>query len=224
MNAKEIIEAIKNGEMQEKYDEWKNHKSHAIRAQLAKSGYFPEHFINDSQSFIRRIVPRNNPEYYAQALDHPLNNSDDIRINMRDILHEPNLTDDVIDSVIKHLHKQHALFGIGRTGVEIYREILERKRTANHHSVSSLEAGMTNTQLFLVNNDLWCKSYSVKEIQLLNDLRKVKNHDIAELAQLFDRKNMTNMSKYREMRQQYRMTRYGEKMKRDGKRKEKDDN
>lgn len=55
---------------------------------------------------------------------------------MRDILNEPNLTDDVIDSVIKHLHKQHALFGIGRTGVEIYREILERKRTANHHSVS----------------------------------------------------------------------------------------
>lgn len=210
MNAKKIIEAIKNGEMQEKYDEWKNHKSHAIRVQLAKSGYFPEHFINDSQSFIRRIVPRNYPEYYAQALDHPLNNSDDIRINMRDILNEPNLTDDVIDSVIKHLHKQHALFGIGRTGVEIYREILERKRTANHHSVSPLEAGMTNAQLFVVNNDLWCKSYSVKEIQLLNDLRKVKNHDIVELAQVFDRKNMTDLSKFREMLRQYRMKRYSE--------------
>lgn len=185
-------------------------RNNRSRAQLAKSGYFPEHFINDSQSFIRRIVPRNYPEYYAQALDHPLNNSDDIRINMRDILNEPNLTDDVIDSVIKHLHKQHALFGIGRTGVEIYREILERKRTANHHSVSPLEAGMTNAQLFVVNNDLWCKSYSVKEIQLLNDLRKVKNHDIVELAQVFDRKNMTDLSKFREMLRQYRMKRYSE--------------
>ena len=40
MNAKEIIEAIKNGKMQEKYDEWKNHKSHAIRIQLAKKWLF----------------------------------------------------------------------------------------------------------------------------------------------------------------------------------------
>lgn len=215
MNAKEIIETIKNGEMQEKYDEWKNHKSHAIRAQLAKSGYFPEHFINDSQSFIRRIVPRNYPEYYAQALDHPLNNSDDIRINMRDILHEPNLTDDVIDRVIKHLHKQHALFGIGRTGVEIYCEILERKRTANHHGVSPLEAGMTNTQLFVLNNDLWCKSYSVSEIRILDDLRKVNNHNVHELESLFDRKNMKDLSKYREMLRQYRMRRYKTERKKD---------
>ena len=69
---------------------------------------------------------------------------------------------------------------------------------------------MTNAQLFVVNNDLWCKSYSVKEIQLLNDLRKVKNHDIVELAQVFDRKNMTDLSNCREMLRQYRMKRYSE--------------
>ena len=216
-NAKEIIEAIRNGEMNEKYDEWKNHKTHAIRAQLAKSGYFPEHFINDSQSFIRRIVPRNYPEYYAQALDHPSNNGDDMRIIMRDIFHEPNVTDEVIESAITHLSKQNAIFGLGRTGVAIYCQILERKRTANHHPVSLLEAGMSNAQLFAVNNDLWCKSYSVSEIRILDDLRKVNNHNVHELESLFDRKNMKDLSKYREMLRQYRMRRYND-------RKEKDEN
>lgn len=215
MNAKEIIEAIKNGEMQEKYEEWKNHKSHAIRAQLAKSGYFPEHFINDSQSFIRRIVPRNYPEYYAQALDHPLNNSDDTRMVMRDIFREPNLTDEVIDSTIKHLSTQYTLFGLGKTGVERYRQILERKRAANHHIVSLLESGMSNAQLFAVNNDLWCQSYSVLEIRLIDDLRKVDNHNVNELEPLFDRNNMTDLTKYREMLRQYRTKQYDERKERD---------
>ena len=214
MNAKEIIEAIKNGEMQEKYDEWKNHKSHAIRAQLAKSGYFPEHFIDDSQSFIRRIVPRNYPEYYAQALDNPSNDRDDIRIIMRDILHEPNLTNDTIDSVIKFLNTQPTTFGIN---VSTYGKILKRKRAANHHIVNPLESGMSNAQLFAVNNDLWCKSYSASEIRILDDLRRETNHNGQELEPLFDRDNMTDLSKYREMIRQYRMRRYDE-------RKEKDDN
>lgn len=217
MNAKEIIEAVRKGEQQEKYDEWKNHKTHAIRAQLAKSGYFPEHFINDSQSFIRRIVPRNYPEYYAQALDNPSNNGDDMRIIMRDIFHEPNVTDEVIESAIKHLSKQNTIYGLSRKGIEIYSQILERKRTANHHSVSPLEAGMSNAQLFAVNNNLWCKSYSVSEIRILDDLRNVNNHNVQELESLFDRKNMKDFSKYREMLRQYRMIRYDE-------RKEKDEN
>ena len=211
MNAKEIIEAIKNGEQQENYDEWKNHKTHAIRAQLAKSGYFPEHFINDSQSFIRRIVPRKYPEYYVQALDNPSNNGDDMRIIMRDIFHEPNVTDEVIESAITHLSRKNAIFGLGRTGVAIYCQILERKRTANHHPVSLLEAGMSNAQLFAVNNDLWCKSYSVSEIRILDGLRKVNNHNVHELESLFDRKNMKDLSKYREMLRQYRMRRYNDR-------------
>lgn len=211
MNAKEIIEAIRNGEMREKYDEWKNHKTHAIRAQLAKSGYFPEHFINDSQSFIRRIVPRNHPEYYAKALDNPSNNGDDMRIIMRDILHEPNLTDEVIGSAIKHLSKQNAIFGLGQTGIKTYSHILERKRAINHYLISPLEAGMSNAQLFAVNNDLWCKSYSVSEIRILDGLRKVDNHNVQELEPLFDRDNMTDLSKYREMLRQYRMQRYDER-------------
>ena len=215
MNAKEIIEAIRKGEQQEKYDEWKNHKTHAIRAQLAKSGYFPEHFINDSQSFIRRIVPRTYPEYYAQALDHPSNNGDDMRIIMRDIFHESNVTDEVIESTIKHLSKQPALFGLGKTGIEIYSQILKRKRAANHHSVSSLEAGMSNAQLFAVNNNLWCKSYSVSEIRILDELRKVNNHNVQDLEPLFDRKNMKDWSKYREMIRQYRIKRYDERKERD---------
>lgn len=217
MNAKEIIEAIRNGEMQEKYNEWKNHKSYAVRAQLATSGYFPEHFINDSQSFIRRIVPRNEPEYYVQALDHPANNDDDTRMVIKDIFHEPNLTDEVIDRTIKHLRTQRTLFGLGKTGIKTYCQILERKRTANHHIVNLLESGMSNAQLFAVNNDLWCKSYSVSEIRILDDLRRETNHNVQELEPLFDRDNMTDLSKYREMLRQYRMRRTNE-------RKEKDDN
>lgn len=70
---------------------------------------------------------------------------------------------------------------------------------------------MSNAQLFAVNNDLWCKSYSVSEIRILDDLRKVENHKVQELEPLFDRDNMTDLSKYREMLRQYRMRRTDER-------------
>ena len=219
MKVQEIIDAIENGAMTEKYDEWKNHKTNTVRMALASKGYFPEHFINDETNHVRRIVPRHHPEYYARVLKDPSNDHWCYKAIMNEVFHEPNLTNETIDVATDMIKTQPALFNMGLTSVSIatYCQILERKRTANHHIVNLLESGMSNAQLFAVNNDLWCKSYSVSEIRILDDLRKVENHKVQELEPLFDRDNMTDLSKYREMLRQYRMRRTDE-------RKEKDDN
>ena len=97
-----------------------------------------------------------------------------------ELYHDIILTNETIDVATDMIKTQPALFNMGLTSVSIatYCQILERKRTANHHIVNLLESGMSNAQLFAVNNDLWCKSYSVSEIRILDELRKVEIHKV----------------------------------------------
>ena len=53
MNPTEIIEAIENGQQNEKWDEWLNHESEHVRYRLAYQEYNLEHFIDDNHKTIR---------------------------------------------------------------------------------------------------------------------------------------------------------------------------
>lgn len=210
MDTKEIIDAIENGAMTEKYDEWKNHKTNTVRMALASKGYFPEHFINDETNYIRRIVPRHHPEYYAHLLTNPNNDHWCYKAIMNEVFHEPNLTNETIDVATGMIKAQPALFNMGLTRVSIYTKLLERKRIANNKEVSVLEASMSPAQLFVARNDLWCKSYSVTEIQRIDNLRGIKQHNIAELTPIFQHENLNDFQKYDELTREYRIRRRAE--------------
>lgn len=210
VNSNEKIEAIHNGVMTEKYDEWKTSKTQAIRAELASKGYFPEHFINDETTYVRRAVVQQHPEYYAQLLKHPNNDSWVLKAIMSEIVNEPNLTNETIDVAMDMIKSRPALFIMGSTGVSIYIQVLERKRNANNKKISVLEASMSPAQLFAAQNDLWCKSYSVTEIQRIDNLRGIKHHNIEELEPLFQRENLNDYKKYGQLIQQYRIRRRAE--------------
>ena len=216
MNAQEIIEAIENGEMTEKYDEWKNHKTNNVRLALASKGYFPEYFINDKINYVRRAVPKHHPEYYAQVLKDPSNDHWCYNAIMNEVFHEPNLTNETIDVATNMIKEKPALFNIELTSVSIYTKLLERKRIANKE-VSVLEATMSPAQLFAARNDLWCKSYTVKEIQRIDNLRGIKHHNIEELEQFFQRENLNDYKKYGQLLQQYRARRRAEEQRRNRK-------
>lgn len=217
MNSKEKIEAIRNGTMTEKYDEWRTSKTHAIRAELASQGYFPEHFINDETTYVRRAIVRKHPEYYAQLLTNPNNDSWVLKDIMSEVFHEPNLTNETIEVAENMIKTQPSLFNIGLTGVSIYTKLLERKRIANNKEVSVLEASMSPAQLFAAQNDLWCKSYSVTEIQRIDNLHGIKQHNIAELEPIFQHENLNDFQKYGELLQQYRARRRAEEKERNRK-------
>ena len=210
VNSNEKIEAIHNGVMTEKYDEWKTSKTQAIRAELASKGYFPEHFINDETTYVRRAVVQQHPEYYAQLLTNQNNDSRCLKAIMNDVFHEPNLTNETIDVATNMIKSQPALFYTGLTGVSIYIQVLERKRNANNKKISVLEASMSPAQLFAARNDLWCKTYSVTEIQRIDNLRGIKHHNIEELEPLFQRENLNDFRKHGELIQQYRNHRRAE--------------
>lgn len=210
VNSNEKIEAIHNGVMTEKYDEWKTSKTQAIRAELASKGYFPEHFINDETTYVRRAVVQQHPEYYAQLLKHPNNDSWVLKAIMSEMFNEPNLTNETIDVAMDMIKSRPALFNMGSNGVSIYIKLLERKRIANNKEVSVLEASMTPAQLFSARNDIWCKSYSIMEIHRIDNLRGIKHHNVEELELLFRRENLNDYQNYVKLTQEYRIRRRAE--------------
>ena len=217
MKSNEKIEAIHKGVMTEKYDEWKTSKTHAVRAELASKGYFPEHFIHDEITYVRRAVVRQHPEYYAQLLTNPNNDHWCYGAIMNEVLHEPNLTNETIDVATNMINAQPDLFNMRPAIVSIYTKILERKRIANDKEISVLEASMSPAQLFAARNDIWCKSYSVTEIQRIDNLRGIKHHNIAELEPIFQHENLNDFQKYGELIQQYRARRRAEEQRRNRK-------
>lgn len=58
-----IAELIYNRYGKEYYDELKTHQSDKIRLELAKNGYYPEHFIHDDNEDIQAAVVRSHPSF-----------------------------------------------------------------------------------------------------------------------------------------------------------------
>lgn len=51
-----IVEAIRAGLMEERYEQWSTHNMHRVRKELAKRGYFPEVFVRDEDPYVRSAV------------------------------------------------------------------------------------------------------------------------------------------------------------------------
>lgn len=63
-----FIELIQHGHAQEHYDAWKTHKDGEVRKALATAGYFPHHFIQDKNKWVREAVLIKHPEYFNALL------------------------------------------------------------------------------------------------------------------------------------------------------------
>lgn len=64
-----IAELIYNRYGKEYYDELKTHQSDKIRLELAKNGYYPEHFIHDDNEDIQAAVVRCYPSFAHMVMD-----------------------------------------------------------------------------------------------------------------------------------------------------------
>ena len=64
-----IAELIYNRYGKEYYDELKTHKSDKIRLELARNGYYPEHFIHDDNEDIQAAVVCSHPSFAHMVMD-----------------------------------------------------------------------------------------------------------------------------------------------------------
>lgn len=157
-----IIEAIRAGLMEERYEQWSTHNMHRVRKELAKHGYFPEVFVHDEDPYVRSAV------FFAH----------------------PHLADELLTDAITYLRTWENIKFSRQISAEAFKAFLDtpvhpnvdnvylsyvrRKYEAMTTTPATLEATMSLKQLFSTDNPLWTKDLTVNEQMCI--ARQIKEH------------------------------------------------
>lgn len=149
-----ILGFIKDKVHIDRYEEWKDHPLVDIRKELARAGYFQDHFINDSDSKVRKLVIEND---IRQGLKR-LHNSKD-RQNIKYLLeHTANPDIEVLSAYIDAAAKyQYTIHDYPSPGLEL-------KLKELRHNPTAIEKTMTEEQLFETGCPLWTKPYTADKL------------------------------------------------------------
>lgn len=150
-----IISNILNyGVGEEFYYKWKNHPTTVVRWELARRGYFPDHFLHDKELSVQLQILDKHHEY----LHYFTKNSNIVTevYQKMSLIHKPELQDllDFRETCIKA--KQRCKVDILDYKISSYRE------------PTPLEATMTLEQLYLSDNSLWAKNFDMFSVALIN--------------------------------------------------------
>lgn len=164
-----IREAILQGYLPEKYNEWKNFKHEEVRQALAKTGYFPETYIHDENKHVRIAVLEKHPEYVSQLLTTYGNYN---------AVHEyiiwldtPDAT--MLKTFIEATKPAHCYDG--------YEESLQYQLQALTADVTPIEKTMTRKQLFESGSPHWAKGINAYFIKVIRQfIERTKQHGAYE--------------------------------------------
>lgn len=150
-----IISNILNyGVGEEFYYKWKNHPTTVVRWELARRGYFPDHFLHDKELSVQLQILDKHPEY----IHYFTKNSNIVTevYQKMSLIPKPELQDllDFRETCIKA--KQSGKVDILDYKISSYRE------------PTPLEATMTLEQLYLSDNSLWAKNFDMFSVALIN--------------------------------------------------------
>ena len=169
---------IRFGLKTEYYDKWKDSEDVGIRMDLAKRGYFVEHYLADKSDDVRWCALKQKP---AHIPDYFEDSKLLIRINNYYREHPyPNLDD-------------YAVFlELNQTWVKQSRmiapdpRVIERKRQAGGQP-TTLEMSMTPRQLYEAGSPYWARHLSLDDIEIIQnaeDLNVAPNTIAAHLENL----------------------------------------
>lgn len=150
---KMIATILNYGYGEEYYYKWKNHPETVVRWELARRGYFPEHFIHDRDVNVQLQILDEHPEYLHHFTKDP-NIVTEVYPKMS-LIPEPYLQDllDFRDTCIKA--NMHYMLDVLEYKISSYRE------------PTPLEATMTIEQLYLSDNSLWAKPFDMMSIDII---------------------------------------------------------
>ena len=164
-----IVEAIRAGLMEERYEQWSTHNMHRVRKELAKRGYFPEVFTHDEDPYVRSAVffayPQLAEELLTDALTY-LRTWETIKFSRQ---------------ISAEAFKAFLDTPIHPNVDNVYLSYVRRKYEAMTATPTSLEATMSFKQLFSADNPLWTKDLTVAEqIRIARRIRDYGREHIEE--------------------------------------------
>ena len=175
-----IINAIHNGEQEEKYNEWKYHDSADVRRALAENGYYPEHFIQDVSVDVQAATLKKHPEYVDKLIGDEY----------------------MIGTVTRLLEtQQHPNVDVLRRHVDDYKKFMPGKdieplelKLKSYDEYSPLEKTMDRYQLYKAGAPLWAKDIRMDFIEaILNMESEIQTDEIPEIVKDEWRKRFLNI-------------------------------
>lgn len=164
METQEIVEAIENGKLKEKWDDWVTNPFYNVRMALAKVGYKPELLIHSSTDIAKYLV-KQNPELIWHLLGDTKNLTKAITI----IENEANLPKEVLIQHMSDLLNYNRHYNVTNLLVKI--AALEYKPTL-------IELTMTTKELYETGSPLWAKNYTPREVYyILNGIGNFKDEN-----------------------------------------------
>lgn len=153
-----IREAILQGYLPEKYAEWMTSEHDEVRYALAKTGHFPETYINDENKEVRIAVLEKHPEYVSQLLTTYDNYN---AVHEYIIwLDQPNT--DMLKTFIEAPKPEYCYDGYG--------DVLSYQLQSLIADATPIAKTMTRKQLFESGNPLWVQGINAYFIRLIISL------------------------------------------------------
>ena len=165
METEEIVEAIENGKMKEKWDDWVTNPFYNVRMALAKVGYKPETLIHSSTDIAKYLV-KQNPELIWHLLGDAKNLTN-LTTTIAIIENESNLPKEVLIQHMSDLLDYNRHYNVTN---------LLAKIAAIEHKPKLIEQTMTPKQLYKAGSPLWAKSHTPREVYyILNGIGTFKD-------------------------------------------------
>lgn len=172
-----LIELIRHGHAQEHYDAWKTHKDGEVRKALATAGYFPNHFIQDKNKWVREAVLIKHPEYY------------DVLLKRSNTSHWKYIAQIIDENWSLKDIKTFLDAPIPRGAYNTRLDPIHTYYQAGTTVPTLIEKTMTPAQLFKSESPLWAHGQTIYYIQQVQELYDRIKHDKQkkdEFYKLFD--------------------------------------
>lgn len=146
----ELLELVKSKQYQDQYEAIKYYPEDKIRKEIARQGYFPEDYLNDSSMDIRLVVLEEHEEYVPQLM--ATRKAWDSVLLTTYFKHHKNPNVEHLKAFQHRICRKHM------------REAYKLKIASNTQS-TMLEQTMSRNQLYILGNPLWAKGYTIQQIE-----------------------------------------------------------
>lgn len=146
----ELLELVKSKQYQDQYEAIKYYPEDKIRKEIARQGYFPEDYLNDSSMNIRLVVLEEHEEYVPQLM--ATRKAWDSVLLTNYFKHHKNPNVEHLKAFQHRICRKHM------------REAYKLKIASNTQP-TMLEQTMSRNQSYILGNPLWAKEYTIQQIE-----------------------------------------------------------
>lgn len=174
-----ILRFIRDNVHADRYDEWKDHSNAIIRQELARAGYFQDHYYDDPDESVRAIVIQNN---VRKALTR-IRSDNDLATIRHSLEMLTNIDTDILIAYTNKL-KQWAKKYNCDYNKNCNDQAFQLKLDATNYIPTTIEKTMNEVQLFESSCPLWTNPYTPRQIyKILLAQKRVQNQGYSNFTE-----------------------------------------